>query len=267
MDIFDFDSLRATPVSNDPFTHIVLPRFIKPAALAEVVAALPVMRARGSFPVGALSLKPAAKEMVAGLEGATFRSLIAEKFGLELDGAPVMTTLRGNSGEKDGQIHTDSVAKRVTILLYLNPANGDPARFAAWPLPVLADAPDHAGKGPLAGLAAGLIWAQKIGATTLLTVPVDTPFAPTDLLAALSPAPAVAVYGGRQHHLVAHWPVALRPQLENFLSRPGAYRVRDVLDLCAARQVNFTGPFDPFLNINTQDDLAAARQAQKDYFL
>ena len=63
--------------------------------------------------------------MVAGLEGATFRSIIAEKFGLELDGAPVMTTLRGNSGEKDGQIHTDSVAKRVTILLYLNPGNGE----------------------------------------------------------------------------------------------------------------------------------------------
>jgi hypothetical protein len=125
MDIFDFDALRATPVSNDPFAHIVLPRFIKPAALADVVAALPAMRARGSFPIGALSLKPAAKEMAAGLEGATFRSIIAEKFGLDLDGAPVMTTLRGNSGEKDGQIHTDSVAKRVTILLYLNPSNGE----------------------------------------------------------------------------------------------------------------------------------------------
>jgi SM-20-related protein len=125
MDIFDFDALRATPVSNDPFAHIVLPRFIKPSALAEVVGALPAMRARGSFPIGALSLKPAAKEMVAGLEGSTFRGIIAEKFGLELDGAPVMSTLRGNSGEKDGQIHTDSSAKRVTILLYLNPGNGE----------------------------------------------------------------------------------------------------------------------------------------------
>ena len=139
-------------------------------------------------------------------------------------------------------------------------ANGDPSRFAALHLPVLADAPDHAGKGPLAGVAAGLVWAQSIGADTLLTVPVDTPFAPTDLLAALSPAPAVACYRGRQHHLVAHWPVSLLPELQTFLSRPGAYRVRDVLDLCAARQVNFTGPFDPFLNINTKEDLAAAQK-------
>ena len=52
MDIFDFHMLRATPVSNDPFAHIVLPRFIKPSALAEVVGALPAMRARGSFPSG-----------------------------------------------------------------------------------------------------------------------------------------------------------------------------------------------------------------------
>ena len=100
-------------------------------------------------------------------------------------------------------------------------ANGDPSRFAALPLPVLADAPEHAGKGPLAGVAAGLAWAgQKLGAATLLTVPVDTPFAPMDLLARLSPAPAVACYGGRQHHLVAHWPVALLPTPANLPWHP-----------------------------------------------
>jgi molybdopterin-guanine dinucleotide biosynthesis protein A len=140
-------------------------------------------------------------------------------------------------------------------------ANGDPSRFAFLGLPVLPDAPEHLGKGPLAGIAAGLAWAQRIGADTLLTVPVDTPFAPTDLLAALSPAPAVACYAGRQHHLVAHWPVTLLPALQNLLSLPGVYRVRDALALCAARQVDFTGPVDPFLNINAAEDLAAAKEA------
>ena len=51
---------------------------------------------------------------------------IAGKFGLELDGAPTMVTLRGQSREKDGRIHCDSLAKRVTVLLYLNPEG------AAW---------------------------------------------------------------------------------------------------------------------------------------
>ena len=125
MDILDFERLRSVDVAKDPFAHILLPKFVKPEALASVVAALPAMRARGSFPIGALKLGPAARGLIDGLEGAQFQQIVAEKFGLDLDGAPRMTTLRGNSGEKDGQIHTDSTAKRVTILLYLNPGNGE----------------------------------------------------------------------------------------------------------------------------------------------
>ena len=55
------------------------------------------------------------------LEGPEFRAAIAEKFGLDLSDAPTMLTLRGWTREKDGRIHCDSTAKRVTVLLYLNP--------------------------------------------------------------------------------------------------------------------------------------------------
>jgi hypothetical protein len=122
MDILDFDRLRACPVATDPFLHILLPRFVPPATLSAVVADLPAMRGRGSFPIGALKLGPAARDLIAGLESETFRRAIANKFDLDLNEAPVMTTLRGNSAARDGQIHTDSQAKRVTILLYLNPS-------------------------------------------------------------------------------------------------------------------------------------------------
>jgi hypothetical protein len=121
----DFEKFRSTPVDEVPFTHILVPQFVKPEALREVVAALPVMKGRGSFPIGAVRLGAAAKALVDGLEGPEFREIVAEKFGLNLAGAPVMTTLRGQTGAKDGQIHTDSSAKRVTILLYLNPGSGD----------------------------------------------------------------------------------------------------------------------------------------------
>jgi hypothetical protein len=127
MEVLDFERLRAAPVSQEPFAHILLTQFVKPEALAAVTAALPPMRGRGSFPIGALKLGEAAKAAIAGLEGEEFRAIVAEKFGLDLKDAPHMTTLRGNSGEQDGRIHTDSIAKRVTILLYLNPASG-----AAW---------------------------------------------------------------------------------------------------------------------------------------
>jgi hypothetical protein len=129
-DILDFDKLKATAVSTDPFAHILVPAFVKPDRLREVVSDLPDMKARGSFPIEAVKLGPAAKSLFTSLQGEEFRAVIAEKFNLDLTGAPVMSTLRGNSGEKDGQIHTDSSAKRVTILLYLNPS--DPTAEKAW---------------------------------------------------------------------------------------------------------------------------------------
>ncbi len=125
MDAVDFDALRASPVSGDPFPHILLPRFIRAEALADVFAALPPMRGRGSFPIEAVRLGAAAKAVIAGLQSDDFCAIVEEKFGLDLAGAPTMVTLRGNSGPQDGQIHTDSSAKRVTILLYLNPAGAE----------------------------------------------------------------------------------------------------------------------------------------------
>lgn len=127
MEVADFSALDAAPVAHDPFPHLLVERFIKPSALQDVFADLPPMKGRGSFPIAALRLGPTAKAAIAALESAVFRGMVAQKFGLDLHDAPLMTTLRGNSGAQDGRIHTDSSAKRVTILLYLNPAHG-----AAW---------------------------------------------------------------------------------------------------------------------------------------
>ena len=136
-------------------------------------------------------------------------------------------------------------------------ANGDATRFDAFPLLVLPDGP-LTGFGPLAGLAAGLEWAAQQEADSLITVPVDTPFIPSDLVARLTPAPSVATYHSRQHHLVAHWQVPALPSLRQFLKTGAPYKVRDFLALCGARQVSFEAATDPFLNINTTEDLAAA---------
>ncbi|HME24380.1 MAG TPA: 2OG-Fe(II) oxygenase [Acetobacteraceae bacterium] len=118
----DYAALRATPVATDPFPHVVVANFVPPEALRAVIADLPPMGKRGSFPLDALELGPNAQALMDELEGPRLRQAIAERFGLGLDDAPTMVTLRGWTNDRDGLIHCDSTAKRVTVLLYLNPS-------------------------------------------------------------------------------------------------------------------------------------------------
>jgi molybdenum cofactor guanylyltransferase len=166
-----------------------------------------------------------------------------DKAFLRLGGQPLITHLLARLMPR---------AEKIAIS-----ANGDATRFDEFGLDVLPDGPLR-GKGPLAGVAVGLEWAAQQGADSLVTIPVDTPFIPTNLIDRLTPAPTVAVYQDRQHHLVAHWKTSDITRLHEFLATPGAYKVRDFLTICGARQVPFEGIADPFLNINTPEDLAAA---------
>lgn len=118
----DYAALAAAPVCTNPFTHAVVPNFIRKEDLPRLFAAMPDIPSGGSFPPSALKLSPLVRSLVAEMEGPELRQLIAQKFNLELDNAPSMLTIRGRTRAKDGRIHTDSLAKRVTILLYLNPA-------------------------------------------------------------------------------------------------------------------------------------------------
>jgi molybdopterin-guanine dinucleotide biosynthesis protein A len=138
-------------------------------------------------------------------------------------------------------------------------ANGDPARFASLRLPVLGDGA-FIDQGPLAGVLAGLDWAAALGAGALLTVPGDTPFIPAGLAAALAPAPACAASNDRPHYLVALWPVSCRGDLRRLLSTPGRRDVAHFAAQIGMRRVDFpAAKWDPFLNVNTPEDLAKAR--------
>jgi SM-20-related protein len=119
----DYTALRATPVATEPFPHVVVPDFVPPESLRAVVADLPPLGKRGSFPLDALALGPRAQALMDELQGPTLRQAIADRFGLDLAHSPTMVTLRGWTNERDGYIHCDSTAKRVTVLLYLNPVN------------------------------------------------------------------------------------------------------------------------------------------------
>jgi molybdopterin-guanine dinucleotide biosynthesis protein A len=152
--------------------------------------------------------------------------------------------------------------------LILN-ANGDAARFAAFGLPVVAD--DLPGQpGPLAGILAGLDWvaANRPQAGFVLVVPADSPFLPADLAARLDAARArddaeiaLAESDGRLHPVIGLWSVALRAHLRRALTVEGLRKVEHFCDRHRTCRVNFgTAGGDPFCNINTDADLAAAER-------
>ena len=121
MDLFDWEVFRATPLSRDPYEHVIVNGFVKPEALQKINADYPAIEDAGSFPVEGLQFGAGFQSMIDGLESEAFRKAFEEKFRVDLSGRPTTITVRGHCSGGDGQIHTDSVGKIVTILIYLNP--------------------------------------------------------------------------------------------------------------------------------------------------
>ncbi|MCR5859558.1 molybdenum cofactor guanylyltransferase MobA [Mesorhizobium sp. J428] len=125
-----------------------------------------------------------------------------------------------------------------------------PDRFAGFP-------------GPLAGLHAGLCWADGVvGITHVATASVDTPFLPADFVSRLSEVGAgvaVARSEGRLHPTCALWPLSLRNTLGAFLEAGTSRRVLDFAEAAGYVAIDFPAvPFDPFFNVNTPEELARA---------
>ncbi|MDO9500327.1 molybdenum cofactor guanylyltransferase MobA [Falsiroseomonas sp.] len=145
-------------------------------------------------------------------------------------------------------------------------ANGDPARFAAWGLPVVADGmPDH--PGPLAGILAALDWAAEAqpAFAWVVSVPGDSPLIPGDLVARLHAARqaagvplACARSDGQTHPPIGLWPVALRHDLRAALTAGERKIDRWTARHGIAHADWPTGPIDPFFNANAPEDLAEA---------
>lgn len=145
-------------------------------------------------------------------------------------------------------------------------ANGDPARFAAWALPVVADTvPDFA--GPLAGILAVLdhAAAHHPDVRDIVSVAADTPFLPRDLVARLlggrqdaGATLACASSGGWTHPVVGLWPVAIRAELRQALAE-GERKIDRFTARYAIVAVEWPSqPVDPFFNANAPDDLGRA---------
>jgi molybdopterin-guanine dinucleotide biosynthesis protein A len=147
-------------------------------------------------------------------------------------------------------------------------ANGDPARFARYGLPVVADGlPDH--PGPLAGILAALDHAAEVHPDLpwVVSVTGDAPFVPADLVARLHAARAAAGTqlacarsGAHTHPPIGLWPVALRAELRAALLAGERKIDRWTARFGCAEAEWPTAPYDPFFNANAPEDLAEAQR-------
>jgi molybdopterin-guanine dinucleotide biosynthesis protein A len=152
--------------------------------------------------------------------------------------------------------------------LILN-ANGDPARFAAFGIPVIADGVADF-PGPLAGILAALDWAavNRPEVSHVLSAAADCPFLPRDLVMRLHQARiaedaqlAVAASDGQSHPVIGLWSVALREELRHALVVEGVRKVGGWTARYKLATVTWpTTPLDPFFNANTMDDIAGAER-------
>ena len=121
--------------------------------------------------------------------------------------------------------------------------------------------------GPLAGIHSAIKYSnEKFGEVGMVcTVPVDTPFLPSDLIDRLyqniikhSSDIVVAKSGTRKHPTIAIWKNSLLIKLEEYINND----IRKIDSFTKDMQVSYESwkieGIDPFFNINNYDDLKIA---------
>jgi SM-20-related protein len=118
----DLDAFEAAALAREPFAYAMVPRFVKPDAMTAINADYPLVTHPGSFPLPTLEYGPAFAAFMAAIQGPEFTAAVERKLGISLAGRPTIVTARGVSAARDGQIHTDSRTKLITVLIYMNNA-------------------------------------------------------------------------------------------------------------------------------------------------
>jgi molybdenum cofactor guanylyltransferase len=168
-----------------------------------------------------------------------------------------------------GRSLLDHVLSRLSPQVTQIAINADAAE--GYDLPVIADRiPGKA--GPMAGIHAAMVHGAGMRASHVVTVSVDCPFFPAELVSRLAGALdqpqqiAIAASEGHSHQVFGLWPTALADELEEWVKSDDKRRVRDFLLRHDVKEVPFplhptrASLLDPFFNINTPDDLMEAER-------
>ena len=120
LSVLNADAVRNAPLSKDPYSFFLGSGILKEEAIPELKRDFPNITKPGYLTVDEVDLKGKFKTLIDEIESDEFSTVLSEKFGINLNQYPRLTTIRKLSQSKDGRIHTDGPSKVMTMLIYMN---------------------------------------------------------------------------------------------------------------------------------------------------
>jgi len=118
--IINYEAIDNAIVTQSPYPFFGVDTAFNESSHQALLNDFPSSTYGGSLPLESISVTASLAQLVDELKGDKFRELMAKKFSVDLQDKPIIITARGYSRQKDGQVHTDSKTKLITILLYIN---------------------------------------------------------------------------------------------------------------------------------------------------
>jgi SM-20-related protein len=119
-DMIDWSAFDRCALQREGFDHLIIPGFVPAETAIAAGRAFPRPELAGVLPAPVNPPDTPFGRILWELRDPLTSTKFGDKFGLRLDPAALMVTLRARTRLTDGRIHTDSETKVVTALLYLN---------------------------------------------------------------------------------------------------------------------------------------------------
>ena len=119
--MLNFESISKAEINSNYFPFFTVKDALSSKEYhSSLILDFPPINKGGSFPLEGVSLGESIQRLVEELKSNKMRKILEQKFLVNLEDKPVVTTFRGYSRMKDGKIHSDSKTKIITVLIYLN---------------------------------------------------------------------------------------------------------------------------------------------------
>ena len=119
--MLNFELIKKAEINSEFYPFFTIRDvFLNKEDHKKIATDFPNINKGGSFPSDSVTYGESIQSLIDCLEGIEMRTILENKFQVDLKDKPVVSTFRGYSRIKDGKIHSDSKTKIITILLYLN---------------------------------------------------------------------------------------------------------------------------------------------------